>query len=183
MWYKIALIITFSGMLWAQDAPEQGKNLFNQRCAACHKLEKKLIGPPLARIGERRSEEWFLKFVSNSQALIQSGDAQAVAIFKEYNQQIMPPFTDLSESDIKAIWTYLNSVAAPQAPTAAASGAATSAESSDGIYPGEKRPMKVEDFNLLRHTFWLLTGFAVMVSLLLAVIINFVSIKKASESS
>lgn len=181
MWYKITRLIALMGIIWGQDASEQGKTLFNQRCAACHKLEQKLIGPPLARISERRTEEWFVKFVSNSQALIQSGDPQAVAIYKEYNQQVMPPFPDLSDADIKAIWTYLNGIAAPQQAEAAAPGAPAGPQA--GIYPGETRPMKGEDFAFLRMTYWVLTGFAILVSLLLAVIIHFVSLKRASPDA
>lgn len=186
MWYRITLIIALLGMGWGQDASEQGKNLFNQRCAACHKLEQKLIGPPLARISERRTEEWFVKFVSNSQAFIQSGDPQAVAIYKEYNQQIMPPFTDLSEADIKAIWTYLNSIAAPQTAQAASSAGTVTAAASESktfLYPGEARPMKPEEFSFMRTLYWILAGVAVLVALVLGVVIHLVSLKQASQDS
>ncbi|MCS7297175.1 MAG: cytochrome c [Bacteroidia bacterium] len=173
MWYRFLLI----GLAWGQSASDQGKTLFNQRCAACHKLEQKLIGPPLARISERRSEEWFIKFVSNSQALIQSGDPQAVAVYKEYNQQVMPPFPDLSEADLKAIWTYVNSVAAPPPNVAASS------SPQQTIYPGETRPMKSEEFQFLRTIYWIVTAAFLLVALLIAFVIQFVSLKRASESS
>lgn len=175
-----ALYIALIGLLWAQSPEEKGKALFQQRCAACHKVETKLIGPPLARIGERRSQEWFLRFVANSQALIQAGDADAVAIFKEYNQQVMPPFPDLGEEELKALWAYLNSVTPP----AQAQGAsATSSAGPQSFYPGEQRPMKKEDFAFLRATFWGLVGAAVGVALLLAVIIHWVSVRRASSPS
>ncbi|MCX8113096.1 MAG: cytochrome c [Bacteroidia bacterium] len=168
--------VVLMGLLWGQDASELGERLFNQRCATCHKLQQKLIGPPLARIGERRSEEWFARFVSNSQALIQSGDTQAVAVFRAYNQQIMPPFPDLTDEDIRALWTYLNSIAAPQPVAESAP-----SEAKAVLYPGELRPMKVEDFAFLRRAYWLLAAVAVLVALLLAVVIHFVSVKRASE--
>lgn len=174
-------MIALMGLTWAEDAIAKGKTLFNNNCAACHKLEQKLIGPPLAQIGKRRTEEWFLKFVSNSQAFIQSGDAQAVAIYKEYNQQIMPPFSHLAQEDLKAIWAYLNSVSAA-APTAATpSPQPTSPKTT--VYPGEISPMKTEEFNFLRRLYWILAGVAVIVALLIAVVINFASQKKASEAA
>lgn len=177
----LVLLGALLGLVAAQSAEiEKGKTLFQQRCAACHKLEQKLIGPPLARVSERRSQEWFLRFVANSQAVIQSGDAQAVAVYKEYNQQIMPPFPDLSEADIQAIWAYVNAVEAPKPPTEAGA-ALTAKEPSAVLYPGEARPMAKEDFAFLRHTFWLLVIAAVFVALLLALGIHLLSLKRASE--
>ncbi len=175
------VMIALLGPVAAQDASvEKGKTLFQQRCAACHKLEQKLIGPPLARVSERRSEEWFLRFVANSQAVIQSGDAQAVAVYKEYNQQIMPPFPDLSEADIQAIWAYVNAVEAPK-PAAEAGVTAAPKEPGAIIYPGEARPMAKEDFAFLKQTFWLLVVGAVFVAFLLALAIHLISLKRASE--
>ncbi|MEN3040476.1 MAG: cytochrome c [Bacteroidia bacterium] len=164
--------------MWGQDS-EKGKTLFNQRCAACHKLEQKLIGPPLARIKERRSEEWFVKFVSNSQALIQAGEPQAVAIFKEYNQQIMPPFSDLSEADIKAIWAYLNTITAPASATS--EGKVKSSDSQRTvIYPGEQQTLSAAERASLKNVFWMLTGFVLLVALLIAFIIRFVSLRNSN---
>lgn len=179
----LVLLGALLGLVAAQSADvEKGKTLFQQRCAACHKLEQKLIGPPLARVAERRSQEWFIRFVANSQALIQAGDAQAVAIYKEYNQQVMPPFPDLSEADIQAIWAYVNAVEAPK-PVAEAGVSVAAKEPGAIIYPGEARPMAKEDFAFLKHTFWLLVIGAVFVALLLALGINLLSLKRASESS
>ncbi|MCS7189371.1 MAG: cytochrome c [Bacteroidia bacterium] len=168
--------ILILALLWAQQ--EEGKQLFQQRCAACHKLETKLIGPPLAGIGKRRTEEWFVRFVSNSQAMIQAGDAQATAIYKEYNQQVMPPFTDLSPQQLKALWAYLNSVSVPEAPAPAA---ASPNPAPKGFYPGETRRLPPEERGELRLAFWLLTGLAVFVALLIAQVIWLVSEKKASS--
>jgi hypothetical protein len=39
--------------------------------------------------------------------MIQSGDSRAVELFGIYNQY-MPPFTDLSESDLQAIVSYIH---------------------------------------------------------------------------
>jgi mono/diheme cytochrome c family protein len=176
---KYLTLIVLAGISWSQEASTQGKEIFQQRCAACHKVEQKLIGPPLARIQERRSKEWFVRFVSNSQALIQSGDAQAVAVYKEYNQQVMPPFPDLSSAHLEALWAYLNAVEKPQA-ASTASAEPSSVEGSAVAYPGQTRPMRKEEFAFLRQTFWGLVGAAVLVSLLLGVIIHFVSERRAA---
>ncbi len=93
-------------LILAQD----GENLFKANCAACHRTtSKKLIGPGLANIHEKRSKEWFKKFVTSSQSLINSGDADAVKIFDEYNKTIMPDqaFTD---TELNALFDYIKSV-------------------------------------------------------------------------
>ena len=58
-----------------------GKQLFKQ-CAACHKLDKKAIGPALRDVTERRSMEWLTLWIRDNQALRESGDADAIAIFE-----------------------------------------------------------------------------------------------------
>ena len=85
-----------------------GKEIFNTLCAACHKLDGNSIGPPLRGVGERRDTEWLHEWIRNSQALIASGDEQAVEIFNEYNQVAMPPFPQLSDVDIDNILAYVN---------------------------------------------------------------------------
>lgn len=103
------LIILFSWVLgsfplYAQESAEQ---LFKQTCAACHTINKgRLVGPDLANVDKRRSEDWIFKFVKSSQAMIKSGDPDAVAIFEEYNKVIMPD-PPISESQIREILGYI----------------------------------------------------------------------------
>jgi len=85
---------------------EAGKALFNSNCAACHKLDKKGVGPALRGVVERHDREWFYKWISNSQELIASGDAEAVALSKEWNGAVMQSFPGLSNTDIDNILAY-----------------------------------------------------------------------------
>lgn len=88
---------------------QEGEKLFKQNCASCHALtDKKMVGPGLKGISEKRSEEWLLKWTKNSAELISSGDADAKAIFEEFNKIPMPPFA-LSDDEIKAIFSYVKS--------------------------------------------------------------------------
>jgi cytochrome c551/c552 len=108
------LFLGFS--IQAQD----GESLFKVTCAACHQTTaKKLIGPGLANIHEKRSKEWFKKFVTSSQSLINSGDVEAVKIFEEYNKIPMPdqPFSD---AEIDALYEYIKSVSPSKTDLAAA---------------------------------------------------------------
>lgn len=84
----------------------KGKSLFNAKCASCHKLNKKVIGPALAGVTERRTREWLQKWIRNNQELRESGDADAIAIFEEYNGSVMTPFPGLTDEDIDNILAY-----------------------------------------------------------------------------
>ena len=117
----------------------KGKTLFNQNCAACHSLNRKMTGPALANVESRLSEDegvgrdWLNSWIKNSPGMISSGDAYAVKIYNEYNQAAMTAFPTLSNTDIDDILAY--TAAAPPAPVAATDAAGTTSEStkSSGI--------------------------------------------------
>jgi mono/diheme cytochrome c family protein len=106
---KISLIFLalVSSNVIAQDPdPMAGKKLFNSNCAACHKLNKNLIGPALAGVSEKYEKEWLYTWIKNSSAMIKSGDERAVAIWEEYNKAAMNAFPQLSNEDIDNILAY-----------------------------------------------------------------------------
>ena len=112
------LIILFLLFNVSSAQAQDGKTLFKTNCAACHKTSsKKLIGPGLANINNKRSQEWFNSFVSASQSFINSGDADAIKIFEEYNKVIMPDQA-LSDADLNAIYEYIKSVSPTSSNTA-----------------------------------------------------------------
>ncbi|MGB5238490.1 MAG: c-type cytochrome [Flavobacteriaceae bacterium] len=108
--------------------PAKGKQLFNQNCAACHALNRKMTGPALANVETRLAEEegldkeWLYAWIKNPAGMISSGDAYAVKIYNEYNQAQMTAFPTLSNQDIDDILAY--TAAPPPTPVAAATGAA-----------------------------------------------------------
>ncbi|MGB3149865.1 MAG: cytochrome c, partial [Maribacter sp.] len=118
-----------------------GKALFNQNCAACHALNRKMTGPALANVESRLAEEegldkeWLYRWIKNSPGMIKSGDAYANKIYAEYNQAAMTAFPTLSNVDIDNILAY--TAAAPPASAGPAAGdvaaVATGAGSSSGI--------------------------------------------------
>lgn len=127
----LALVITMSFTVNAQDAdPMAGKKLFNANCAACHKLNKKAVGPALKGVSAKYDKEWLYSWIKNSSAMIKAGDAQAVAIWEEYNKSAMTAFPLLSNVDIDNILAYTDyTPPAPAVPVATASAAAPSGES------------------------------------------------------
>ena len=83
-----------------------GKKLFNANCAACHKLNKRAVGPALKGVSAKYDKEWLYSWIKNSTAMVKSGDAQAVAIYEEYNGSVMTSFPQLSNADIDNIIAY-----------------------------------------------------------------------------
>ncbi|MDA8595857.1 c-type cytochrome [Flavobacteriaceae bacterium] len=87
---------------------KEGESLFKANCAACHKLDKKLIGPALRKVGERRDMDWLIAWIKDNNALRASGDADANAIYEEYGGSPMTAFPQLSDDQIKNIVKYLD---------------------------------------------------------------------------
>ena len=103
-----ALFISGSQKVYAQP---DGASLFKQNCSSCHfASSKRGTGPGLEGITSRRSAEWIVKWVRNSAELLASGDSQAVAISKEFNNFPMPP-QNLKDEEITAIMTYIEQAA------------------------------------------------------------------------
>lgn len=106
--FTIALFLFFASFsLGAQEADFQaGKKLFNANCAACHKLNKKAVGPALKGVSAKYDREWLYSWIKNSAAMIKDGDPQAVAVWEEYNKVAMNAFPLLSNTDIDNILAY-----------------------------------------------------------------------------
>lgn len=105
--------------------PAEGKKIFTNVCSACHKVKSKLVGPALSKVYERRAPEWIVKFVQNPQGMIDSGDPQAVALYKDYsNVAVMNPHPQYNATQILGIVEYIKQEDNPPAQVAAAGGAA-----------------------------------------------------------
>jgi len=139
-WRALWLVaMLFPIYLFGQDAsgdPAKGKDLFKANCAACHKLEGKLVGPPLGGVTEKKSAEWLHKWIKNSQALIAAGDKDAIAIFEEYNKVPMLAYESiLSDEDINNVLAYVADPAKADAAVAPAAPAAGDATAAAGAAP------------------------------------------------
>lgn len=86
---------------------QDGALLFKQNCSACHSIGGgKLVGPDLKGITKKRTKEWLTKFIISSTNLIKSGDLDAIAIYKEYNNSPMKDFP-LTQEEISKILDYI----------------------------------------------------------------------------
>ncbi len=66
----------------------KGKELFEQKCVACHKVGSTFIGPAPNGILKRRTPEWVMNMILNPTEMLEK-DSLAKALFMEFNGQLM----------------------------------------------------------------------------------------------
>lgn len=115
--------------------PGAGAAIFKQKCTSCHAIGRAVVGPALKGMSERHDEQWLIKWIRNSQALVASGDPAAVKVFEEYNKVVMTPFPELTDDDIVNIIAYVQTEG--DKPAAPAGGAAAGAEGAASADSGE----------------------------------------------
>ena len=88
-------------------AQADGEQIFKTNCISCHTIGGgRLIGPDLEGVSKKRNVEWLKKWINSSSDFIASGDADAIAIFEEYNKVAMTSFY-FEDEDMDALLTYL----------------------------------------------------------------------------
>jgi len=129
----IALVFTlFVFNLPAFAAPD-GKALFQSNCASCHNPLKDATGPALKGVDARvPSKEWLYSWIKNSASVISSGDKYANDIYAKWNKTAMTAFPNLSNEEIDAIITYVNSVEPPKKDDGAGAATTSTAKDSTG---------------------------------------------------
>ena len=76
-----------------------------------HRRRREVVGPDLAGVNDKRPEDWLLKFIKSSQALVKSGDKTATRLLEEFNKM---PIRALSESQIKKVLAHIKEAQAVQ---------------------------------------------------------------------
>lgn len=82
----------------------RGEELFKNMCSACHKMDKKFVGPALVGVTERRSPEWIMNMILNPETMIKE-DPIAKKLLVESNMAVMAN-QNLSEEEARAILEY-----------------------------------------------------------------------------
>jgi mono/diheme cytochrome c family protein len=91
-----------------QAMAAKGETAFKQKCTACHMAERKLIGPAMKGIYERRSPEWVINILLNPTEMLKQ-DPIAKALLKKYNN-VMMLNQNLEQSEARAIAEYLRTL-------------------------------------------------------------------------
>jgi len=101
----LLLFFAFSVSSYSQDMDEarqkEGRKLFRSLCASCHKLDKKLVGPALGGVEERRENSWLKSWIKNN-AEFQKVNAEAAeaALYATSAMNAFPQLTDKNIDDI-----------------------------------------------------------------------------------
>lgn len=66
-----------------QSMVERGAAVYNRMCTACHRIDKKFVGPPVKGILERRTPEWVMNMLLNPDEMLKK-DPIAKALFEEF---------------------------------------------------------------------------------------------------
>ena len=108
---KVLFLFTLFSLVLAEQSFAQSESetadLFKLKCGICHTIGGgRLVGPDLANVHQRRSEDWLLEYVRSSQAMIKKGDPDAVAIYEEFNKIAMPD-PMISDVEIKSLLSYI----------------------------------------------------------------------------
>lgn len=86
-----------------QKMADEGKVLFMAKCTACHKISKRLIGPALAGVTERRTPEWIMNMILDPERMVVENEA-AKKLLAEY---IAPMANQsLTEDEARKILEY-----------------------------------------------------------------------------
>ena len=83
----------------------KGKNIYEVKCASCHKLtDEKLVGPGFAKVTDRRTPEWIMNFVTNTEEMIEK-DAAAQKMLEEC--LVRMPNQSLSDDDARSVLEFM----------------------------------------------------------------------------
>lgn len=93
-----------------QELVQKGKAVFESKCAACHKLDSKYVGPALGGVTTRRTPEWIMNMILNPEEMTQK-DPLAKQLLEEHLTQMT--FQDISQEDARAILEYFRSIDEP----------------------------------------------------------------------
>lgn len=91
-----------------QTMVAHGTDVFKKMCTACHRTDKKFIGPAPKNILERRSPEWVMNMILNPEEMTQK-DPLAKALLIEFNGAPMAN-QNLSEEDARAVLEYFRTL-------------------------------------------------------------------------
>ena len=104
----LLLIFGFSISSYSQEMDEarqkEGRKLFRSLCVSCHKLDKKLVGPALGAVEERRENDWLKAWIKNN-AEFQKVNAEAYEA-AQYSATAMNAFPQLTDKNIDDILYY-----------------------------------------------------------------------------
>jgi cytochrome c len=87
---------------------ENGQKIFKNKCSACHRVDKKFIGPSPTGIMDRRSPEWIMNMILNPQEMT-AKDPIAKELLAQFNGLPMAD-QNIKEEEARAILEYFRTL-------------------------------------------------------------------------
>ena len=91
-----------------QELAVKGQVIYDAKCTACHKAEKRFIGPSPKGIFERRTTAWIMNMILNPDEMVQK-DPIAKKLLMEYNGSPMAN-QNLTEEEARAVVEYFRTL-------------------------------------------------------------------------
>ena len=91
-----------------QEMAAQGKVVYEKMCTACHKIEKKFIGPSPKGILERRTPEWVMNMILDPERMVKE-DPLAIDLLIEFNGSPMAN-QNLTEEEARAVLEFFRTL-------------------------------------------------------------------------
>lgn len=90
------------------ELAQQGQALFDVKCAPCHKVDERYIGPPLGGVVKRRTPEYIMNMMLNPDEMVKK-HPEAQKLLAKY----LAPMTyqNVSEADARALLEFLRTQA------------------------------------------------------------------------
>ena len=82
----------------------QGETIFTSKCAACHKLDERYVGPPLGQVLSQRTPAFVMNMMLNPDEMVQQ-HPDVKAMLAQYFTPM--PDQQLTEDDARAVLEYL----------------------------------------------------------------------------
>lgn len=86
----------------------QGADIFKQMCSACHRANKKFIGPAPHNILERRTPEWIMNMILDPEGMVKN-DPLARALLIEFNGSPMAN-QNLTQEEARSVLEYFRTL-------------------------------------------------------------------------
>jgi cytochrome c5 len=96
------------GLVIDENMAAHGKEVYDKMCTACHKAEKKFIGPSPKGILERRSPEWVMNMILNPEKMVKE-DQLAKDLLIEFNGSPMAN-QNLTKEEARAVLEYFRTL-------------------------------------------------------------------------
>jgi mono/diheme cytochrome c family protein len=91
-----------------QAMATKGEEIFKMNCTACHKADRKFIGPAPKGILERRTPEWVMNMIMDPEGMVQN-DPLAKALLMEFNGSPMAN-QHMTEEQTRQILEYFRTL-------------------------------------------------------------------------